>query len=300
VAGYYVRTAPVKKGESDSMLMNPVHVKNVSSEESTRIAIHLISPDALALVRFGLRAADDPRICDTIKIIDDLLKIETPGGPTWHRYNDDGYGEHADGAPFDGTGIGRGWPLLTGERGHYELMAGREEKAKELKAAMQYFSNEGGLISEQVWDQPDIPARELYFGQPSGSAMPLVWAHAEYLKLQRSLLDGQVFDLPPQTVDRYIKQNTKSMLALWRFNHKIQKMESGKILRIESLTEAVIHWSDDDWQTTSDAKTVDTKLGIHYADLPTMGLPKGGSVQFTFYWPEAGCWEGVNFIVRVS
>ena len=300
VAGYYVRTAPVKKGESGSLLMNPVHVKNVSSDESTRLAIHLISPDALALVRFGLRAADDPRIRDTIKIIDDLLKIETPGGPTWHRYNDDGYGEHADGAPFDGTGIGRGWPLLTGERGHYELMAGREEKAKELKAAMQYFSNEGGLISEQVWDQPDIPARELYFGRPSGSAMPLVWAHAEYLKLQRSLLDGQVFDLPPQTVDRYIKQNTKSMLALWRFNHKTRKMESGKILRIESLTEAVIHWSDDDWQTTSDAKTVDTKLGIHYADLPTMGLPKGGSVQFTFYWPEAGCWEGVNFIVRVS
>ena len=300
VAGYYVRTAPVKKGESGSLLMNPVHVKNVPSDESTRIAIHLISPDALALVRFGLRAADDPRIRDTIKIIDDLLKIETPGGPTWHRYNDDGYGEHADGAPFDGTGIGRGWPLLTGERGHYELMAGREEKAKELKAAMQYFSNEGGLISEQVWDQPDIPARELYFGRPSGSAMPLVWAHAEYLKLQRSLLDGQVFDLPPQTVDRYIKQNTKSMLALWRFNHKTRKMESGKILRIESLTEAVIHWSDDDWQTTSDAKTVDTKLGIHYADLPTMGLPKGGSVQFTFYWPEAGCWEGVNFIVRVS
>jgi len=300
VAGYYVRTAPVKKGESGSLLMNPVHVKNVPSEESTRLAIHLISPDALALVRFGLRAADDPRIRDTIKIIDDLLKIETPGGPTWHRYNDDGYGEHADGAPFDGTGIGRGWPLLTGERGHYELMAGREEKAKELKAAMQYFSNEGGLISEQVWDQPDIPARELYFGRPSGSAMPLVWAHAEYLKLQRSLLDGQVFDLPPQTVDRYIKQNTKSMLALWRFNHKTRKMESGKILRIESLTEAVIHWSDDDWQTTSDAKTVDTKLGIHYADLPTMGLPKGGSVQFTFYWPEAGCWEGVNFIVRVS
>ena len=300
VAGYYVRTAPVKKGESGSLLMNPVHVKNVSSDESTRLAIHLISPDALALVRFGLRAADDPRIRDTIKIIDDLLKIETPGGPTWHRYNDDGYGEHADGAPFDGTGIGRGWPLLTGERGHYELMAGREEKAKELKAAMQYFSNEGGLISEQVWDQPDIPARELYFGRPSVSAMPLVLAHAEYLKLQRSLLDGQVFDLPPQTVDRYIKQNTKSMLALWRFNHKIQKMESGKILRIESLTEAVIHWSDDDWQTTSDAKTVDTKLGIHYADLPTMGLPKGGSVQFTFYWPEAGCWEGVNFIVKVS
>ncbi len=47
--------------------------------------------------------------------------------------------------------------------------------------------------------------RELYFGRPSGSAMPLVWAHAEYIKLRRSLRDGRVFDMPPQTVDRYIE-----------------------------------------------------------------------------------------------
>ena len=77
-------------------------------------------------------------------------------GTTWHRYNDDGYGEHEDGSPFDGTGIGRGWPLLTGERAHYELAAGREATAKQLLSAMESFANEGGLISEQVWDSPDI------------------------------------------------------------------------------------------------------------------------------------------------
>jgi glucoamylase len=106
-----------------SRFQKTVHVKNVLAAEDTRLASHLVSPDALALVRFGLRAADDPRIRDTVKVIDTLLKVETPSGLTWHRYNDDGYGEHEDGAPFDGTGIGRGWPLLTGERAHYELAA---------------------------------------------------------------------------------------------------------------------------------------------------------------------------------
>src|SRR5205807_899128 len=83
--------------------------------------------DVLALVRFGLRAPDDPRIVSTVKAIDALLKVDLPQGPCWHRYNDDGYGEHDDGSPFDGTGRGRAWPLLTGERAHYELAAGRRD-----------------------------------------------------------------------------------------------------------------------------------------------------------------------------
>ena len=58
-----------------------------------------------------------------MKVADALLKVDTPSGPCWHRYNDDGYGEHDDGSAFDGTGRGRPWPLLTGERGHYELCA---------------------------------------------------------------------------------------------------------------------------------------------------------------------------------
>ena len=85
----------------------------------------IISPDSLALVRFGLRAPDDPRILNTIRVIDALLRVKLPQGPCWYRYNGDGYGEHKDGSPFDGTGIGRPWPLLAGERAHYELAAGR-------------------------------------------------------------------------------------------------------------------------------------------------------------------------------
>ena len=300
VAGYYVRITPKETEEGVSRFQENVHVKNVTAAEDTRLAKHLVSPDALALVRFGVRAADDPRMRDTVTVIDALLKVETPSGPLWHRYNDDGYGEHEDGAPFDGTGIGRGWPLLAGERAHYELAAGRVENAKRLLAAMESFANDGGLIPEQVWDSADIPERELHFGRPSGSAMPLVWAHAEHLKLRRSLRDGRLFDLPPQTVQRYLTEKTVSPCLVWRFNHKIRSLPAGKILRIETLAPASIHWSADDWNTVQDATTHDMGLGIHIADLTTQALSEGSQVKFTFYWPGAGHWEGTDFIVRIG
>ncbi len=300
VDGYYVRIAEAETEKDVSRFQESVLVKNVLAAEDSRLAKHLVSPDALALVRFGLRSANDPRILNTTIIIDALLKIETPMGSTWHRYNDDGYGEHKDGTPFDGTGIGRGWPLLTGERAHYELAAGHVEIAKQLLATMESFANEGGLISEQVWDSPDIAERELYFGCPSGSAMPLVWAHAEYLKLRRSLRDGNLFDLPPQTVQRFLNNKTVSPRMVWRFNHKIRSMPPGKILRIETIAPAVIHWSTDSWNTVQDVTAQDVGLGIYIADLTTKALSEGKQIKFTIYWPGADNWEGTNFTVRIG
>jgi glucoamylase len=299
VQGYYVRIAPRETGAGDSSFQTNVDIKNVAAAEDSRRPGHLVSPDALALVRFGLRAAADPRIRDTARVIDALLKVETPCGPAWHRYNDDGYGEHEDGSPFDGTGIGRLWPLLVGERAHYELAAGRIEETKHLLTALESFANEGGLISEQVWDSPDIPERALHFGHPSGSAMPLVWAHAEYLKLRRSLRDGRIFDLPPQTVQRYLKEKIVSPRMVWRFNHKVRSMPPGKILRVETTAPAVIHWSADDWKTVKDENTHDIGLGIHIADLATKAIPEGKQIKFTFYWPDANHWEGADFNVHI-
>lgn len=300
VDGYYVRIAPVSAKDGVSRFQESIPVKNVSPAEASSPACHLVSPDALALVRFGLRTADDPRILDTVKIIDALLKVETPQGPIWHRYNGDGYGEHEDGEPFDGTGVGRVWPLLTGERAHFELAANRGGEAQQLLSALESFAGAEGLIPEQIWDAPDLPERELYFGRPSGSAMPLVWAHAEYLKLLRSLHDGRIFDLPPQTVQRYLVDNTGSPYMIWRFNHKIRSIPVGKTLRIETLAPAVIHWSDDDWSTVHDANTRDTGLAIHIADLATESLPEGKQVTFTIYWLNADRWEGVDFTVSVD
>ena len=300
VEGFYVRIAPPEEAEAASPWQGFVPIKNRPPGESAAPATHLVSPDALALVRFGLRAPDDPRIVNTVKVIDALLKVDTPSGPAWHRYNDDGYGEHADGSPFDGTGIGRAWPLLTGERAHYELAAGRRDEAERLLHALESFANEGGMIPEQIWDAPDIPERELFFARPSGSAMPLVWAHAEYIKLRRSLRDGCVFDLPPQPVQRYATNERDSPFAIWRFNHKTRAIPMGKTLRLEVLAPAIVHWSDDHWRTIHDTATRDMHLGVHLADLPTETLSDGTAVLFTFYWTAARHWEGVDFAVRIS
>jgi glucoamylase len=299
VKGYYIRIATMNAGV-DVRFQENILVKNVACDKSYQLAEHLISPDALALVRFGLRAPDDPRILDTIKIIDALLKTDMPQGAIWHRYNGDGYGEHADGSPFDGTGIGRAWPLLTGERAHYELAAGNKEAAQKLLGALENFANEGGLIPEQIWDAADIPERELYFGRPSGSAMPLVWAHAEYVKLLRSLRDGRVFDMPPQTVQRYLVEKKNSLFVLWRFTYQRRSLPFGKGLRIETMAPVRVHWSYDDWATAQDITAGDTGIGIYVADLPTQQVGEGKEIKFTFYWPQTGRWEGSDFSIRVG
>ena len=300
VAGYYVRIAPIDVPDASSPARGFVPIKNRPPGESNQSCTSIVSPDALALVRFGLRAANDPRVSDTVKIIDALLKTETATGPVWHRYNRDGYGEHEDGSPFDGTGVGRGWPLLVGERAHYELARGDVQEARRLCQAMARQSSSGGLIPEQIWDAADIPERELFDGRPSGSAMPLVWAHAEYVRLLRSLRDGRVFDTPPQPVERYQRNKVTSPFAIWRFNQKCRGFRRGRTLRIEVLAPARVHWSSDGWQTFHDNPTTDTGLGVHHVDLPTARLVVGTEIRFTFFWAEAGRWEGRDFKMTIE
>ncbi len=299
VPGYYVRIAPPEVAEASSPKGGFVPIKNRPPNVAKEKATQIVSPDALALVRFGLRSPDDPRIIHTVRIIDALLRTESSTGPVWHRYTLDGYGEHADGRPFDGTGVGRGWPLLAGERAHYELSKGNREEAERLLHVIEAQTSSGGLMPEQVWDSDDIEEYELFNGHPSGSAMPLVWAHAEYIKLLRSLRDRAVFDMPQQTTKRYQRNQVSSKLTFWRFNHKVRSIPAGKNLRIETLAPATIHWSFDEWQSVNDTKTVDSQLGIHYADLVTENLDSR-RILFTFYWPQFSKWENVNFAIEIE
>ena len=300
VDGYYVRVAEPDEPEAASPHQGFVPIKNRPPDESFAEASLMVSPDALALVRFGLRSATDPRIVNTVAVIDFALKVMTPNGPAWRRYNGDGYGEHDDGSAFDGTGMGRAWPLLTGERAHYELAAGRKREAADLAGTLEAFAGECGLLPEQVWDAADIPERELFAGQASGSARPLVWAHAEYLKLCRSRRDRRIFDQPRQTVQRYIvDQQMTSPYVVWRFNNKMRVMSAGKTLRIESLRPSLVHWGVDGWTRVQDVPTIDSGLGVHVADLDTTTLPPGCQIDFTFYWPDIDDWEGEDFLVTV-
>src|SRR5262249_3578667 len=173
----------------------------------------------LELVRYGIRAAGSPLMEDSLRVCDALLRVETPLGPVWRRYNHDGYGETEDGRPFRGYGIGRAWPLLTGERGHYELLAGRD--AAPYARALERFAWSGRLLPEQVWDQADRPRQHLHLGRPTGSAMPLMWAHSEYIKLLRSLADGRAFDFLPPVGERYLAERGRKDLEVWKFNRRV-------------------------------------------------------------------------------
>jgi glucoamylase len=157
-----------------------------------RPAKNVVGGDFLHLVRLGIRAADDPLVRDSIAVIDHILKVELPQGPGWRRYNHDGYGQKKNGSAYDGTGVGRSWPILTGERGHYELAAGHDPKP--FIATMEKFANDGGMITEQLWDAEDLPEKGMRRGLPTGAAMPLCWSHAEYVSLVRSAHDGVCFD----------------------------------------------------------------------------------------------------------
>jgi len=301
ISGYYVRIAPPSTDSAASPTQGFVPIKNRPPGQDGDRAYHIISPDALALVRFGLRAPNDPRILNTLRAIDALLSVELPQGPCWYRYNGDGYGEHKDGSAFNGTGIGRAWPLLAGERAHYALAAGHRDEAESLLTVMENSTaGEGRLLPEQVWDSADIPALELFRGKPSGSACPLVWAHSEYIKLRRSIRDGRIFDQPPQTVQRYVKEKHTRHIFGWRFNNKTRSIPKNKTLRIVLLTPGLVHWSIDNWQTAHDTNAKDTALGIYTLDLPTASLPPGGQAVFTFFWPNENRWEGTDFRVTVE
>ena len=227
VDGYYVRIAP--RFEQGG-LKGRVPTRNTEGEEM--LATDLIGMEFLCLVRCGLRRADDPHVLNTLKVVDAELRRDTPSGPSYHRYNGDAYGEKADGTPYDGEdGIGRLWPLLTGERGHYAVAANQD--AHPYLEAMARMTGPGGLIPEQVWDSEAIPAYNLFPGKPSGSAMPLIWAHAEYLKLLAAQADGSSSDALPVVEERY--KGVRPTAANWHWcdDMPFDRMPSGRGLSIE-------------------------------------------------------------------
>jgi glucoamylase len=259
-------------------------------------AAEIVDSGFLDLVRYGIRRANDPLIVDSVEVVDRVLRLETPFGPVWHRYNHDGYGEHEDGKPYAGWGIGRAWPLLTGERGHYELALGKDPGP--YLRAMERLATPTGLLTEQVWDTLDLPSLHLEFGRPTEAAMPLVWAHAEYVSLLRSAADRKVFDLFPEVADRYTGHSThRRPREVWTFARQPRWVEPLASLRVIAGAEFRLHASEDRWRTSTDLDSVETGIGLYYVDLPALGAP-GRNWTFTFYWSLPRKWEGRDYRVE--
>lgn len=161
----------------------------------------LVDAGFLELVRLGITPPDDTHVTSSLAVVDSTIKVNTPEGDMWHRYNHDGYGETADGAPFNGAGIGRVWPVLTGERGEYELAAGQATAAAGRLATMAGAANDAYLIAEQVWDRPS--AHGFRFGEGTGSATPLAWAMAQFVRLAVSISAGHNVETPSVVAQRY-------------------------------------------------------------------------------------------------
>jgi glucoamylase len=164
------------------------------------------------------------------------------------------------------------------------------------------FATCGQMMPEQVWDEPDLPDMSMRLGMPDGSAVPLVWAHAEYLKLLRSAADGKVFDRIDPVFDRYCEPAGRSKLRgnleIYSQQRPIQSMAAGNTLRILDERQFEVIWTRDHWQTTE--KAISRSLGnaVYSADIPPIAGSK--AVEWTLHWPEQDAWLGYNVEVKVD
>ena len=298
---HYIRIHPAAVGDT-SPDEDPNHglltIHNRPPGQPSQFpAKDIVDGGFLELVRYGVRKPGDPLVEDSLRVVDAVLKVNTPFGPCWRRYNHDGYGTHPDGGSFEGWGQGRAWPLLTGERAHYEFAAGRD--VRKLIRTLERFAFRGRMLPEQVWDGPDVKSAGMYFGQPAGSAMPLMWAHAEYVKLLRSVVDGRVFDLIPVVAERYLKKRGRKDLEVWKPARQVREVAAGQVLRIQAPESFRLHWTNDGWASASDTPSTSTGIGIEFVDIAIHGH-QSAPVQFTFFWTGRNRWEGHNYEVRIK
>jgi len=199
---YYLRLT--KNGKPDAG--EKIELNNNGGVADER---EIVDAGFLELVRLGIKLPEDKLIKKSLTIIDRFLKVDTPRGEGFYRYTRDGYGEMTDGRPwnYDGKYSGKGhlWVLLAGERGQYEIARGELNKAKSRLDAMLGFANEGLMLPEQIWDKPQSPNSNLVFGKGTGSATPLAWSMAQFIRLTINLKQKKNLDTPDIVSKRYIK-----------------------------------------------------------------------------------------------
>ena len=217
---YFIRLS--KTGDPNAAI-----TYNVGNGGPTLDQRSVIDAGFLELSRLGVLAASDPAIQESLPVVDATIKTTTPSGPGWHRYNGDGYGDgSSDGHPWapSGQGTGHLWPALSAERGELGLQTGGAASAVTLLQSMNSFASGVGLIPEQDWESANLAASPygtdpavasigFQDGKPAGSAAPLTWSAASFVRLAADIRAGRVLDQPANTTARYVahQQGTTSL-----------------------------------------------------------------------------------------
>ena len=249
---YYVRVT--RDGDPEAG-----HLRTLANAGPTLDEREIIDGGFLELTRLGIKPYDDDVILNTITEYDETIRIDTPYGPAWYRYNGDGYGEQgvgAEGAPWtvETKGKGRLWPIFTGERGEYELLAGTDEgdlDPTNLLRTMEGFANSGRMLAEQVWDRQHATEYNWEFGEGTGSATPLAWSMAQYVRLAHGIDAGQPVEMPAFVYDRYVERDRPdgpSLRVDTRFSGdhlEVMGETDGAVVSIRTPSETVLVEPDD-------------------------------------------------------
>lgn len=273
ISEHFVRIVP-ESADFSGPAGEPAHLEiQIANGGGRHLASNIIDAGFLGLVRYGFFPADDPLFVDSLKLVDQELKHDFPQGPCWRRYNWDGYGSKIDGRPFDGAGYGGCWPIMTGERGHYELDLGND--ALPYLKAMENFCNVGGMMPEQIW--PLETTGSMVYGQPAGSAMPLCWSHAEYISLVHSRELGHPTDRIHSAYDRYVQNPSqiREIPEFWAPGHRIKSFPAGTqlILLLDSLEDVRWRYLGGEWRVAT------TRKFTHRLHVLDLGKPTG-SIEF--------------------
>ena len=206
---YYVRVT--RDGDPEAG-----HLRTLANDGPRLDERDVIDAGFLELVRLGIKPWDDETVRNSVREVDDTIRVDLPVGVAFYRYNGDGYGERDEGdvgAPWsvENHGKGRLWPLLTGERGEYELRADPAETGRDpeleptaLLRTMERFANSGRMIAEQVWDRDYRTEYDWGYGEGTGSATPLAWSMAQFVRLAHGVDAGEPAETPAFVRERFL------------------------------------------------------------------------------------------------
>jgi glucoamylase len=164
---------------------------------------------------------------------------------------------------------------------------------------MKSMSGLGGLIPEQIWDTEAVPAQNLFPGRPAGSAMPLVWAHAKFMKLTKSLRLGHPVDRPQPVWLRYSGNKPRATRAYWTSHMRIGTICAGQAPRFFFAEPMLVHWGIDDWRELCGTATVRSMLGLHVADLASEAPVAGRRLVFSIQDLATGTWFEHDRVIEV-